>query len=52
MAEMSMPAGFGGLMRYKEEYKSRFKFKPGAVIFAIIAVVAFVLCLRIFFPLS
>ena len=52
MAEMSMPAGFGGLMRYKEEYNSKLKFGPGAVIFAIIAVVAFIACLRIFWPLG
>jgi len=45
---MSMPAGFGGLMRYKEEYNSKFKFGPGAVIVMIIVVIALVTGLRIF----
>ena len=49
MAEQSsMPAGFGGLVRYNEEYDSKFKFGPGAVIAMIIAVIAFVVALRLF----
>lgn len=48
MADLNMPSGFGGLMRYKEEYNSKFKFGPGAVIAAIIAVIAFVIGLNIF----
>ena len=46
---ISMPAGFGGLMRYKEEYNSKFKFGPGAVVAMIIIVIAFVIGLRIFY---
>ncbi len=46
---MSMPAGFGGLMRYNEEYDSKFKFGPGAVIGMIIATIVFVLGLRLFY---
>ena len=46
--QMNMP-GFGGLMRYKEEYDSKLKFSPTAVIVMIIVVIAFVLGLRIFF---
>ncbi len=50
MAEQSaMPAGFGGLMRYKEEYDSKFKFGPGAVVAMIIFVIAFVIGLRLFY---
>ncbi len=46
---MSMPAGFGGLMRYNEEYDSKFKFGPGAVIGMIVAVIVFVLALHLFY---
>jgi len=45
----AMPAGFGGLMRYKEEYDSKFKFGPGAVIAMIIVVIAIVAGLNIFY---
>ncbi len=33
---VSMPGVFGGLMRYNEEYKSKFMFKPTHVIVFII----------------
>ncbi|MEA3248190.1 MAG: preprotein translocase subunit Sec61beta [Nanoarchaeota archaeon] len=46
--EMTMPGMGGGLMRYKEEYNSRFKFGPGVVIGMIIAVIIFVVGLRVF----
>lgn len=46
---MSMPAGFGGLMRYKEEYDSKLKFGPGAVVGMIIATIVMVVGLRIFY---
>ena len=46
---MSMPAGFGGLMRYKEEYDSKLKFGPGVVVGMIIAVIVVVVGLRIFY---
>jgi preprotein translocase subunit Sec61beta len=51
MAEnnMNMPAGFGGLTRFKEEYNSKFKFGPGVVIGMIIAVIIFVVGLRFFY---
>ena len=48
MAEMGVPGAFGGLMRYKEEYNSKFKFSPTAVIVMIIVVIAVVLGLNIF----
>jgi len=51
MAELNMPSGFGGLMRYKEEFDSKLKFNPGAVIIMIVAVIAFVAGLYIFFPI-
>ena len=50
MADQSgLGAGFGGLMRYNEEYNSKFKFGPGAVVAMIIATIVFVVGLRIFY---
>jgi len=46
---VSMPTGFGGLMRYKEEYNSKFKFGPGVVVGMIIAVIVFIVGLRMFY---
>ena len=40
----SMPAGFGGLMRYNEEYDSKFKFGPGVVVGMIVVVILFFRC--------
>jgi preprotein translocase subunit Sec61beta len=45
--EISVP-GYGGLMRFKEEYNSKLKFGPGVVLAMIIIVTAFVLGLYIF----
>jgi preprotein translocase subunit Sec61beta len=47
---INMPAGFGGLMRYNEEYDSKFKFKPANVILFVILIIAFVIALNILFP--
>jgi len=47
--ETSMPTGFGGLMRYKEEYDSKLKFGPGVVVGMIIAVIILVIGLRIYY---
>ncbi len=49
MADISMPGGFGGLMRYNEEYDSKVKFGPGAVVAMIIVVIAFVVGMKLFF---
>ena len=46
--EMTIPGMGGGLMRYKEEYDSKFKFGPGVVIGMIVAVILFIIGLRIF----
>ncbi len=46
---MSMPAGFGGLTRYNEEYDSKFKFGPGTVIGMIVATIVLVVGLRMFY---
>lgn len=48
--KISMPGSFGGLMRYDEEYQSRFMLNPSYVIAYIIFVILFVFGLRIFWP--
>lgn len=45
----TMPAGFGGLMRYNEEYDSKLKFGPEAVVGIIIATIVVVVGLRMFY---
>jgi preprotein translocase subunit Sec61beta len=50
--KMQMPGVFGGLMRYGDEYKSKFMFSPQAVIGFVIAIIVFVLVLKIFFPVA
>ena len=43
-----MPSSMGGLVRYFEEYKSKFSFKPGHVIVLVIAVIIIVIILHIY----
>ncbi len=47
--KIRMPASFGGLTRYFEDYKSKIELKPEYVIFLIVAVVLAEVALRIFF---
>jgi len=49
---INMPGGFGGLVRYNEEYPSKLKMKPLHVIAFIIAIIAFVIILKVFFPIG
>lgn len=49
---VNLPGGFGGLVRFNEEYESKIKLKPLHVIIFIILVIAFVLALNIFFPIK
>ena len=37
--KMQMPGAFGGLMRYDEEYKSRFMISPKIIVAFIIAII-------------
>ncbi len=46
---ISMPGGFGGLMRYNSEYKSNFMFKPSSVIAMIIFFAIVAIALNIYF---
>ncbi len=45
--KVHLPGGFGGLMRYQDEYESKFYFKPAHVIAFIILIIG----LRIVLPL-
>ena len=49
--KMQMPGVFGGLMRYDEEYKSRFVITPTQVMGFVVAIIVIVLLLKVFFPL-
>ncbi len=49
---VNLPGGFGGLMRFNEEYESKIKLKPVHVIAFLILIVIFVLGLNIFFPIK
>jgi len=51
MAEnrVNMPSGFGGLMRFDEEYESIFNLKPTHVIGFVIAIIVFRFVLEIFY---
>ena len=42
-----MPGTFGGLMKYDDEYDSKFKISPGQVVGFIVALVVFVSILKI-----
>jgi preprotein translocase subunit Sec61beta len=46
--KISMPSGMGGLMRYFDEYKSKFQFKPAQIVLFVIVLIALV---TIIFPL-
>jgi len=45
---VNIPSGFGGLMRFKEEYASKFNLKPIHVIAFIIIVIVFRILLGVF----
>lgn len=38
---INMPSGFGGLVSYKEEYKSMFNLKPVHVVIFILLIIGF-----------
>jgi len=47
-----MPSSYGGLMRYSEEYKSKFMIKPEYVIALVILSIIFIIALKVFFPIA
>ena len=46
--KINMPGAFGGLMRYDEEYSSKFMLSPSQVIGFVVLVVLFVIALKVF----
>lgn len=48
--KISMPGMFGGLVRYDEEYKSRFMLRPEHVLVFVLLTVMFVIVLNVFWP--
>jgi len=50
--KINLPGGMGGLMRYDEEYSSKFMLKPAHVIAFIVLVVLFVISLKLFWPIT
>ena len=46
---INMPAGFGGLTRFKEEYDSKFNLKPVHVILFVILIIAFRVGLELYY---
>lgn len=52
MAEgINLPSGYGGLMRFNEEYPSKLMIKPIHVVLFVILVILFSLGLHIFLPI-
>ena len=50
--KINMPSGFGGLVRYGEEYQTKLNLKPTHVVIFIILVILFVTLLKIFLPIG
>lgn len=48
--QIQMPGAFGGIMRYDSEYSSKFMITPKAVVAFLVAVIAFVVVLKVFWP--
>lgn len=42
-----IPSSMGGIVRYNDEEKSRFKIKPGTVVFACVIVIILLIILQI-----
>ncbi len=49
---VSIPGPFGGIVRYNEEYKSRFQLTPTQVIIFAALVLVFVIALKLLWPVS
>lgn len=50
--QLQMPGAFGGIMRYDAEYSSKFMISPKTVIAFLVAVIAFVVVLKVFWPVA
>jgi preprotein translocase subunit Sec61beta len=51
-SKINMPGSMGGLMRYDEEYKSRFMLSPYHVVAFLILVMLFAIGLKLFWPVA
>ncbi len=49
---IQMPGAFGGLMRYDSEYHSKLAISPKAVIAFLVAIIVFVIVLKVFWPIT
>jgi preprotein translocase subunit Sec61beta len=45
---VNIPSGFGGLVKFKEEYESKFNLKPVHIVIFVILIVAFRIVLPLF----
>ena len=45
---VNVPSGFGGLVKFKEEYESKFNLKPVHIVLFVILIVVFRIALQIF----
>ena len=45
---INVPSGFGGLVKFKEEYESKFNLKPIHIVLFVILIVAFRIALPFF----
>lgn len=50
--KISMPGAFGGLVRYDEEYESKFMITPMHVIVFVVLIILFVVLMKAFFPVA
>ncbi len=50
--QIQMPGVFGGLTRYDSESGNRLSLTPQAVIAFLVAIVAFVVILKVFWPVN
>ena len=48
--KIQMPGAFGGLMRYDEEFTSKFMISPAAVLVLIVLIVLFAVVLNVVWP--
>ena len=50
--KIQMPGVFGGLMRYDDEYNSKFMIPPAAVVAFAILIFLFVVAMKVFFKIG
>jgi len=48
-ANVNVPSGFGGLMRFNEDYESIFNLKPSHIIIFVVLIVVFRILLEVIY---